>query len=528
VIAGIRAAEAWAPPAPVCSSTGAPAPALTAMDSVSVLVSKARSFMVGGRTRHYRRSGHPIMARMPRWFRLASFLVAWATAAVSAQGLPAEVESALAEQGLPRDAVVMLVAPAEGGPPRVAHRIDVPVNPASIAKLATTFAALDLLGPDLCLDHAGVFRRAGANGRVAGQPGDQGPGRSEAGGRAPVAAAAPRARPRACTRSRAISCWTAARLRLPPHDPAAFDGQPLRPYNASPDALLVNYKAVSVTITPEGIAGPGADRSAAGGRPVAVDRAAVRIRRLRRLDHGARRGLPQRPPRCASPAAFRAAAASRCGNSPFPTPTAIARAPSPRCGASGAATCAARCATAPLPAGLKPAFEFASPPLAEVIRDINKYSNNVMAQQLFLTLSLQQRGSGSFEVSRDVLRTWWRDRLGGEPPVTGNGSGLSRNESITARQLGLLLQAAWVSPLMPDLVASLPALGLDGTLRRQRQNVGLAHLKTGSLNEVSGVAGYVHGPQGRRYLLVAIANHRKASAVRPAVQALVEWAARQP
>src|SRR5678815_3850570 len=87
------------------------------------------------------------MARMPRWFRLASFLVAWATAAVSAQGLPAEVESALAEQGLPRDAVVMLVAPAEGGPPRVAHRIDVPVNPASIAKLATTFAALDLLGP---------------------------------------------------------------------------------------------------------------------------------------------------------------------------------------------------------------------------------------------------------------------------------------------------------------------------------------------------------------------------------------------
>ena len=83
-----------------------------------------------------------------------------------------------------------------------------------------------------------------------------------------------------------------------------------------------------------------------------------------------------------------------------------------------------------------------------------------------------------------------------------------------------MLQAAWVSPLMPDLVASLPALGLDGTLRRQRQNVGLAHLKTGSLNEVSGVAGYVHGPQGRRYLLGAIANHRKASAVRPAVQAI--------
>jgi D-alanyl-D-alanine carboxypeptidase/D-alanyl-D-alanine-endopeptidase (penicillin-binding protein 4) len=143
-------------------------------------------------------------------------------------------------------------------------------------------------------------------------------------------------------------------------------------------------------------------------------------------------------------------------------------------------------------------------------------------------LSLQQRGTGTFEGSREVLRNWWRERFGGEPPVTENGSGLSRIESITARQLAQMLQAAWVSPLMPDLVASLPALGLDGTLRRQRQNVGLAHLKTGSLNEVSGVAGYVHGPQGRRYVLVAIANHRRASAIRPAVQALVEWAARQP
>jgi len=98
----------------------------------------------------------------------------------------------------------------------------------------------------------------------------------------------------------------------------------------------------------------------------------------------------------------------------------------------------------------------------------------------------------------------------------------------TNGQLAQMLQAAWVSPLMPDLVASLPALGLDGTLRRQRQNVGLAHLKTGSLNEVSGVAGYVHGQQGRRWIVVAIANHpRRASAIRPAVQALIEWTARQ-
>jgi D-alanyl-D-alanine carboxypeptidase/D-alanyl-D-alanine-endopeptidase (penicillin-binding protein 4) len=181
-----------------------------------------------------------------------------------------------------------------------------------------------------------------------------------------------------------------------------------------------------------------------------------------------------------------------------------------------------------VPAGATPAFTFPSPTLAEVTRDINKFSNNVMAQQVFLTLGLQQRGQGSFEAAREVVRGWWRERFGGEPPATENGSGLSRSESITAAQLGQLLQSAWASPLMPDYAASLPLLGLDGTLRRQRQNTGLAHLKTGSLNEVAGMAGYVHGPQGRRWVLVAIANHPRAGAVRNVAQALVQWAARQP
>ena len=112
-------------------------------------------------------------------------------------------------------------------------------------------------------------------------------------------------------------------------------------------------------------------------------------------------------------------------------------------------------------------------------------------------------------------------------PNLTDGSGLSRSERITAHQLGQLLQAAWASPLMPELMASMPAAGLDGTLRRGRRNVGLAHLKTGSLANVSGIAGFVHGPAGRRYVLVAIANHANAAAARPALDALVEWAARE-
>jgi D-alanyl-D-alanine carboxypeptidase/D-alanyl-D-alanine-endopeptidase (penicillin-binding protein 4) len=162
------------------------------------------------------------------------------------------------------------------------------------------------------------------------------------------------------------------------------------------------------------------------------------------------------------------------------------------------------------------------------VRDINKYSNNVMAQQLFLTLSLHQKGTGTLEGSREVMRQWWRDRMGpGDPPLFDNGSGLSRDERVTAQQLARLLQAAWISPLMPELMASLPVAGIDGTLRRSRgKGAGLAHLKTGSLRDVSGVAGYVHAASGKRYVLVAIANHPQAGAVRPASVAVIDWTAR--
>src|SRR4051812_16180035 len=158
------------------------------------------------------------------------------------------------------------------------------------------------------------------------------------------------------------------------------------------------------------------------------------------------------------------------------------------------------------PAGLKPAFDFESPPLAEVVRDINKYSNNVMAQQLFLTLGLTQKQRGTFEASRSAMGQWWRERIGtGEAsPVFENGSGLSRDERISAAALGKMLQVAWRSPVMPELMASLPAMGVDGTLKRRTlRSGGAAHLKTGTLRDASGVAGFVDGASGRRYVLVA-------------------------
>ena len=107
-----------------------------------------------------------------------------------------------------------------------------------------------------------------------------------------------------------------------------------------------------------------------------------------------------------------------------------------------------------------------------------------------------------------------------------NGSGLSRSERISAQSLARMLQVAYLSPQMPELMSSLPITGVDGTLRRSRARGATAHLKTGSLRDVAGVAGYVLGASGRRHVLVAIANHPNAAAARPAIDALIEWAAR--
>jgi D-alanyl-D-alanine carboxypeptidase/D-alanyl-D-alanine-endopeptidase (penicillin-binding protein 4) len=178
-----------------------------------------------------------------------------------------------------------------------------------------------------------------------------------------------------------------------------------------------------------------------------------------------------------------------------------------------------------VPAQLKPVFWHESAPLAEVVRDINKYSNNVMAQQLFLSLSLQQQGLGKQGSSQEIVNRWWRERVAMPPPTLDNGSGLSREERVTSAALARLLQVMWRSPVMPDLMASLPVAGQDGTLRRS-QTQSRAHLKTGSLRDVIGVAGYVHGQDGRRWVLVAIVNHPQASAGRPVLDALMDWVGR--
>ena len=480
---------------------------------------------------------------------LLCLLGAGAARALAGDGaLPLPVADALRRAALPPDAVALLVTEASPGahtPARLRHRVELPMQPASVMKLVTTFAALDTLGPAYTWGTPIFLDGTRSDSTLHGTVYIQGHGdpslvlerlwlllrRLQGLG--------------VRTIDGDIVLDHSAFERVAA-DPALFDGEPLRPYNAAPDALLLNYKAVLLTFTPDpasgvarvqmdpplaGVTVPGSvpltgAASASGTASGPASKAASASAECGDYRSALRADF-QNPERIALAGRYPAA----CGEKVWP----VAYADPPGFAAravlglwqdmGGALTGEVREGSVP-PALLQdgPAFIFHSPPLADVLRDINKYSNNVMAQQLFLTL-----GGGSFAGARSALQQWWSARMAGsEAPLLENGSGLSRQERISALALARLLQSAYRSPFAPELMASLPIGGVDGTLRRaQLQNGTSAHLKTGTLTGVLARAGYVQGASGRMYVLVALFNHGNANtpAARAAMDSITDWVA---
>ncbi|MFC5496764.1 D-alanyl-D-alanine carboxypeptidase/D-alanyl-D-alanine-endopeptidase [Caenimonas terrae] len=457
---------------------------------------------------------------------LAAFTLSLAAALAAAQGLPPEVDAALARAKVPRDAFSVLVVDAEGkAAPRASHRPGAAMNPASVAKLVTTYAALEQLGPAFTWSTPVFVDGTVQGGTLAGNVYIQGQGDPKLVVER-LWLLLRRLQGLGIRQIQGDIVLDRSAFETVVQDPGAFDGEPLRPYNASPDALLLNFKSVVMTFVP----GRDGRAQVQYEPPLAGVQTAASVA-TGPGDCGDWRARLKADFSDPNRIRFAGDYPLACGERAWPVAYADPGSYAARAIAGlwleMGGKLSGHVRDGRVPAGLSPAFTVQSPALAEVVRDINKFSNNVMAQQVFLTLSLQQKGVGTQQGSRELLRTWWRDRIGGEPPATDNGSGLSRDERISAQQLARLLQLAWASPLMPELVASLPLAGSDGTLKRMRgRSAGLAHLKTGSLRDVAAVAGIVHGASGRRYVLVAIANHPNAAAARPAIDALIDWTAR--
>ena len=443
----------------------------------------------------------------------------------AADRLPATVLSALERAGVPPDAMVATVHEIDRPRALLAWQAERSVNPASLAKLLTTYAALDRLGPAWQWRTPVWLDGPVQGGVLEGNLVVKGSGDPKL-VLERVWLMLRRVRQLGVREIHGDIVLDRSAFEVPEQNAAEFDGEPQRAYNVGADALMLNFKAIVFTFTPDPAHGVA---RVASEPPLEGLRAATSVPMLAGGGCGDWRAALRADFTDASQVHFAGSYPAGCGEKTWSAAYAQPRRYNERAlqgmwrEMGGRLTGTVRDGVAPPGA---PTFEFASPPLAEVVRDINKFSNNVMAQQLFLTLGLVQRGRGTAGAAREALARWAVERLGpthAAAIVVDNGSGLSRSGRLTASALARLLQVAWAGPAMPEFVSSLPVSGSDGTLKRAGAGAASAHLKTGSLRDVNGMAGFVHADSGKRYAVVAIVNHPNAQAARPALDALVQW-----
>ena len=462
---------------------------------------------------------------------IGSLCAALANATSPAHDLPPAALQALRQANVPPSAISVQVTPLGSATPRLAHRAQVASNPASVMKLITTYAGLSLLGPDFTWRNRVYADGPIKDGVLQGHLILRGSGDPKLvierlqDLMAQLSALGLRDIRGDIVLDRSV-------FDITPRT-EAFDDEPLRPYNVSPDGLLLNFKALIYTFTPEASKGQVTVRVEP---PLAGFEAPLTVP----ASHG-----PCQDWRSQLRADFSQAHQVRfagnyplsCGERPWPVAYPAPEVYAPKLiQAVWLATgnrLGGQVRYGPLPAKAQLLLDTPSLPLAEVIADINKFSNNVMAQQLFLTLSSEMGAPGRFEASRRRVLQWWRQQFPAQAePVLDNGSGLSRSERSNAQALTALLQAASSGPHAAAFQNSLSVAGVDGTSARLRERnpnspvIGQAWLKTGSLRDVASVAGYVQGQSGQRYAVVAIINHPNANQARPALDQLLEWTVR--
>ncbi len=420
--------------------------------------------------------------------------------------------------------------------PMLAHLPDVPRTPASTMKLVSSFAALQGLGPAYRWQTEAYALGPVENGVLAGDLLLRGQGdpylvREE------FWRLVQGIRHSGISRIEGDLVFDGSYYQLPAESPGDFDGRPDRIYNLLPHPLLVNFNAVRFEFEPRG-------------RQVQVRTEPV----LRNIEVHNR--LQVRPGACAGyqrgialnvleppvrdrvllegsfPSGCRQFAMTRSVLEPESYAFGLFEKYWHQLGGE----IEGQWRQGRLPATLQIAFEglaeddngdeflgardalvhvHRSRPLGELVRLVNKYSNNVMTRHLELTLGAERfEPPATPEKGRaatlEILRQHGIDTT---TMVLDNPSGLSRSARLSARQLGQLLQAAWDTPFMPEFVASLALAGLDGTMHRRfrdRPETGRMHLKTGTLDNVSAVAGYVHTPTNRRLIVVVLVNAENA------------------
>ena len=519
------------------------------------------------------------------------FLIA--TRAIAAD-LPGTVSDALKHAHIPLSSVSIVVQETREFTPLISLNAERAMNPASTMKLLTTFVALEMLGPAYRWKTEAYLDGKLENGVLQGDLVFKGYGD-------PKLTVEQfwmwlrELRQRGLREIRGDIVLDHSFFEDISHDPAEFDNDPTRAYNVGTSALLLNFNALHLHLIPNG------HETTALLEP---DLAGYTL--VNRITTGNKL-------RCGGEDAYKARLDGHnivlegrmpafCGEtddyfSLLPHDEyflAVFSALWQELGGTLQGTLRAGVA----PVDQVPFAKYISPPLSEVIRDINKFSNNIMARQLFLTLgtagaakdaarvdatqspqsagglspadgkdsrddfsraqalsetslNAEQEGGDTADAeftvplvpevqttvgvqlpatiarSTAAMQKWLKTQQLQFPElVIENGAGLSRKERISAQHLAEILQQATHSPFAAELEASLPILGMDGSVKKRlkdSESAGYAHLKTGTLEGVKSLAGYVKARSGKQWVVVFIVNHRNAALAQPAQDALIEW-----
>jgi D-alanyl-D-alanine carboxypeptidase/D-alanyl-D-alanine-endopeptidase (penicillin-binding protein 4) len=408
----------------------------------------------------------------------------------------------------------------------IAHRAAEPMNPASVMKLVTSYAALELLGPAFTFHTDVLVDGELAGGILEGNLVMRGGGDPKLTYER-VWQLAHQLRARGLREIRGDIVIDRGYFAPVRHDAALFDKDPRRAYNVGPDAFLVNFHALDFAFIPDAggvrvIANPDlpnvevASRIRLTPEPCGYWPAAI-------LPEFNENGL-------IATVVFSGTFPAACGEKH----RAFSVFDGPRFSESvlrwvwseSGGLLRGQVRAGPVPEKAKLFYRHESEPLANVVRDMNKNSNNVLARHLFLALSAERGAPGEAAASARIVREWLAGKgIEARELAIENGAGLSRSDRVSAGMVAALLRNAWSSAVMPEFASSLPIFATDGTLKERRGGgaTGQAHLKGGTLTGVQSVAGYVLDRKGKRFTVVMIVNHANANAAQPALDALVEW-----
>lgn len=467
--------------------------------------------------------------------------------------LPASVQALLNKYGIADSGVSVVVSEVSTGggaaTPILLQNERVPRNPASVLKLVTTMAALDLLGPTYQWKTRYYLDGERSGDTLKGNLVMQGGGD-------PFLSVDRLWSHVLAIRERGIRQIDGALIldnslfTLPRHDRGAFDGKPARLYNVGPDATLTNFSATRFVLEPTTVGGVTSIN-------VFADPPLANL--------VVQNNLATEPGKCVSRNSGWSMDLQRQGEKVTAVFTGKYR---PRCRIhsisrsilpnteytyqlfrylweSMGGTLSGGFRVGPTPEDATLLVTLSSRSLAENIASINKYSNNVMARQLLLTIGQARQEIDRKAFEKDSTRPapivdtriagvetvrGWLDRNGinGNGLVIDNGSGLSRISRLSAGQISQLLDIAWRSTWQPEFLSSLSLAALDGTMRKRLRKSpikGRARIKTGLVKGVRSMAGYVHARSGKHYLVTMMIDSSKVNYWNgnQVQDALLEW-----